>query len=134
MGYRDDLIERLKADGVWSQMNEEEHAEYEVLSDDHARRFMTMGDNLDMGDTSDLDEATIRALNVVPSLFRGALFQLDGADARLTTAGRHLGDLIDELRRLGMEDLEIGLSFEKLSGIVVGVFNQMRVGAHRREH
>ncbi len=124
MGYRDDLIQRLKDEGLWDAMTDEQRQVYERINDERAGRLMSTLDWLAIGDSETTRKVGVGLLNeafgVLLGTFQGALLELDGERAgTLSRAGILLSEFVAELMDRGLDEGTIATEFPKLDNIAL---------------
>ena len=120
MGYREDLIQRLKNNGHWDQLTGEQQGEYESLSNEQARQLMVKIDQWDMGDEKTVQDLSFFSLARMVASFKGALFELGGPNkAELSQAGRLLAQFFLELREHGLSADEVDEGLRELSPLMI---------------
>jgi hypothetical protein len=108
MGYRDDLIARVKAQGIWSKLTGEQQAKYLDMSDEQAGSLMAMADSFDMRDEATMQQIIVASMNRFLTLFDGALVEAtDQGWARLSTAGLRFAEFIAALKETGLTEVQM---------------------------
>ncbi|NQT39012.1 MAG: hypothetical protein HQ581_16055 [Planctomycetes bacterium] len=120
MGYREDLIDRLRHDGLWDQIPAEQQKRFENLTDNQARRMMVMDDQWDRGDQEAIEMFGLMSLLQVIGTFKGVLVQHGGEEiGKLSKAGRLLAEFFLELKEQGLSADDVDAGLRKLSPLVV---------------
>lgn len=120
MGYSDDLVARLRQDGVWDQLTGEQQQRFEDLSDEQARQMLVMDDQWQMSEQPAIEAFGLMSLVQVIRLFRGALVQVRGETAgKLSKAGRLLAEFFLELREKGMAPEDVDEDLRQISPLVI---------------
>lgn len=115
MGYRDDLIQRMRQDGEWNQLTRDAQAQVQRYTDEQARSFMVLWDEWHMRDPEAQRKVGKAALYDLVGLFKMNLVQTASVDKpRLSRAGRLLADLVSELQSRGLTLTEIESGFKSL--------------------
>ena len=96
MGYRDDMVARLRQDGLWEQLRGDQQKRFLNLTDDQARQILIMDDQWDMGEQRAIEVFGLMSLVRMIGAFNGALVQ-----------NLHCGVEVRDRRR-GGEDSGIG--------------------------
>jgi hypothetical protein len=120
MGYRDDLIDRLREEGIWDQLTAEQQRRFESLSDDQARKMMVMDDQWGLGDQQAIQALGTVSLVQALTAFRGVLVERQGEHlGQLSQAGKLLAQFFLELKRLGLSADDVQAGLQKLSPLVI---------------
>ncbi len=120
MGYRDDLIGRLKHARLWDRIALEEQRRFEHLTDDQARQIMVMEDQWDLGDREAVELLGLVSLGQMIALFRGSLIETKGDDiGKLSKAGRLLAEFFLELTENGLSSDDVDAGLRKLSPLCI---------------
>jgi hypothetical protein len=113
MGYRDELVRRLKHDGSWAAMTAQSQSRFANLSDEQARHMMVLEDQWNLGETGAVNLVGLMSIVRLIQSFKGALVETDGENiGSLAKAGKLLAEFVIELSDKGMsaEEVEKGLS------------------------
>ena len=127
MGYRDDLIQRMKDDGLWDHLSDEQRREWAQLSDEQAGKMMADMDSLayDPDTQEKIGKILIKeVLEAFLSVFGGRLLELQGEHiGKLSRAGMLLAEFIDELEKQGIPWAAISDDFPKLNNtnLIIGL-------------
>ena len=120
MGYRDDMIQRLKQAGIWDQLTGEQRQRFEGLTDEQARQILVMDDQWEMGEERAIEIFGLLSLVRVIRLFKGALVETQGERiGKLSKAGQLLAEFFLELRQRGLSADEIDAGLEGLSQMAI---------------
>ncbi len=120
MGYRDDLIERLKQEGQWDRVTGEQQRKLESLTHDEVRQLMIMQDEWDMGDKRTIELFGLVSVVQMIMSFKGALVEIQGERiGRLSRAGRLLAEFFEELRDRGLSSNDVDNGLGKLTPLVI---------------
>ncbi|RIK72814.1 MAG: hypothetical protein DCC68_25870 [Planctomycetota bacterium] len=115
MGYRDELIRRLKAEGAWEQLRENDRIWIESISDDVAREYMAFQDQIEIRDPAAVGTVMHRVTRILHELFRHSVFETnDEGVIELSSIGGTLAAVIAELQAVGVSEDEIGEAFATL--------------------
>jgi hypothetical protein len=120
MGYSDDLVARLRQDGMWDQLTVEQQDRFAGLSDEQARQILVMDDQWEMSEQGAVEVFGLMSLVRMIRSFRGALVELHGENAgKLSKAGRLLAEFFMELRQRGLSAEEIDEDLRKMTPLVI---------------
>jgi hypothetical protein len=120
MGYREDLIQRLRRDGWWDQLSIEHQRRFQNLTDDQARQLMVVDDQWEMGDEEAVKMFGLMSLVQVFSLFKGVLVERRGEGfGKLSETGKLFAEFFLQLRQHGLSPDEIDEGLQKLNPMVI---------------
>ena len=120
MGYRDDMVRRLREDGLWEQLTGRQQERFLSLTDDQARKIMVFDDHWDMGEMRTIEFFGLNSLVQMIASFKGALVQTDGEEiGRLSHAGKLLAQFFLELREKGLSPDDVNEGLAEMSPLVI---------------
>ena len=120
MGYRDDMVARLRQDGLWDQLRGDQQKRFLSLTDDQARQILIMDDEWDMGEQRAIEMFGLMSLVQMIGAFNGALVQREGEQiGKLSKAGKLLAEFFLELRQQGLSPDEMDQHLQKLNPLVI---------------
>jgi hypothetical protein len=119
VGYRDDLIVRLKDSGLWGKLSGEHQLAIQEFTDDQACRVMVKVDAFDMNDQRVIDELARASLERLVRVFEGSLIEPFDDRPQLTMAGELLAQFVLELRERGLSATAIDSGLKQLDAMVI---------------
>jgi hypothetical protein len=135
MGYRDELIERLRDAGAWEGLTVQEQRRFQDLTDDQARQLMVMDDAWEMGDDDAVQVMGVVSLVRMMTSFKGALVEHEGErKGRLSQAGALLAEFFLQLQKRGLSPDEIDQGLRELHPLVISALLAAHKGSQRGDH
>ncbi len=123
MGYRHELLQRLRDSGAWNQMTGDERNCATTLSDEKARRNLVMIDDFDMGKREAVAPLALSSFVAILTSFNGSLIVMDSMNRpNLSRAGMLFAEFIEELQLRGVDQVKIAEQFRALDwGAIVAL-------------